>query len=121
LRLRAKPQGAGKNEIKDIQPLQCRSQERPAVFGRRHIELVIDAATRKLARRRASRRYEFCGLHEDDDPLFAFHVEHIVARHHGVDPTFRTTAACTISLRLVVEKLGLLHLAALARRQGKGR
>jgi hypothetical protein len=44
---------------------------------------VIDAATRQLVRRRAKRRYEFCRLHEDHDPLFTFHVEHIIPRQHG--------------------------------------
>ncbi|HLJ94829.1 MAG TPA: HNH endonuclease [Gemmataceae bacterium] len=44
---------------------------------------MICPATRELVRRRAKRRCEYCGMHEDDDPLFAFHVEHIVPRQHG--------------------------------------
>jgi hypothetical protein len=43
----------------------------------------MDDTTRDLVRRRAGRRCEYCLLHEDDDPLFTFHVEHIVARQHG--------------------------------------
>jgi hypothetical protein len=44
---------------------------------------MIDEATRDLVRRRAGRRCEYCRLHEEDDPLFTFHVEHIIARQHG--------------------------------------
>jgi hypothetical protein len=42
----------------------------------------MDAFTRELVRRRAGARCEYCGLHEDDDPLLKFHVEHIVAKQH---------------------------------------
>jgi hypothetical protein len=34
-------------------------------------------------RLRAQRRCEYCRLHENDLPLFTFHVEHIIARNHG--------------------------------------
>lgn len=44
---------------------------------------MIDAATRDLVHRRARRRCEYCRIHEDDDPLFPFHIEHIIARQHG--------------------------------------
>jgi hypothetical protein len=43
----------------------------------------MDAFTRELVRRRAQSRCEYCLVHEDDDPLLAFHVEHVVARQHG--------------------------------------
>jgi hypothetical protein len=43
----------------------------------------MDAFTRELVRRRARHRCEYCRLQEDDDPLFAFHIEHIVAKQHG--------------------------------------
>jgi hypothetical protein len=56
---------------------------------------VIDPATRELVRRRAKRRCEYCGLHEDDDPLFVFHVEHILPRQHGgSDPPSNLAYAC---------------------------
>jgi hypothetical protein len=32
---------------------------------------------------RAGQRCEYCRLHEEDLPLFPFHVEHIVAKKHG--------------------------------------
>jgi hypothetical protein len=44
---------------------------------------MIDATTRNLVRERAGLRCEYCCIHEDDDPLFAFHIEHIIARQHG--------------------------------------
>jgi len=40
-------------------------------------------ATRRLVRRRAGNRCEYCRLHQDDDPLLSFHVEHIIAKQHG--------------------------------------
>jgi 5-methylcytosine-specific restriction endonuclease McrA len=43
----------------------------------------MDAATRELVRGRASRRCEYCGIHEDDDWVLPFHVEHIRPRKHG--------------------------------------
>jgi hypothetical protein len=43
----------------------------------------MDESTREQVRRRAGQRCEYCRLHEDDDLLFAFHVEHIIARQHG--------------------------------------
>ena len=42
----------------------------------------MDAATRRLVRRRAGDRCEYCHLHQDDD-FFTFHIEHIIAKQHG--------------------------------------
>jgi hypothetical protein len=42
----------------------------------------MNAATRRLVRKRAGRRCEYCRIHEDDEP-FAFHLEHIVPKKHG--------------------------------------
>jgi hypothetical protein len=43
----------------------------------------MDAATQEQVRRRADHRCEYCRLREADDPLFTFHIEHIVAKQHG--------------------------------------
>jgi hypothetical protein len=43
----------------------------------------MDAATRDWVRRRAGYRCEYCGLHEDQSPLAALHIEHILPRKHG--------------------------------------
>ena len=56
---------------------------------------MIDLVTRERVRRRAARRCEYCRLHEDDDPLFRFHIEHIVARQHeGTDALGNLALAC---------------------------
>lgn len=55
----------------------------------------MDASTRNLVWLRAERRCEYCQLHEGDDPLFAFHVEHIIARQHGgTDSPSNLALAC---------------------------
>jgi len=38
---------------------------------------------RALVRMRAGQRCEYCRLHEDDLPLYSFHIEHILPRKHG--------------------------------------
>ena len=38
---------------------------------------------RQLVRKRANRRCEYCRFHEDDLPLWPFHLDHIVAEQHG--------------------------------------
>jgi len=43
----------------------------------------MKASTRALVRARAERRCEYCLLHEDDLPLFRFHIEHILPKKHG--------------------------------------
>jgi hypothetical protein len=43
----------------------------------------MDAAARDLVRRRAGCRCEYCGLREDQSPLAAMHVEHILPKKHG--------------------------------------
>ncbi|OAI46735.1 hypothetical protein AYO44_10850 [Planctomycetaceae bacterium SCGC AG-212-F19] len=43
----------------------------------------MKASTRALVRARAARRCEYCRLHEDDLPLFSFHIEHILPKKHG--------------------------------------
>ena len=44
---------------------------------------MIPARIVQLVRRRARCRCEYCGLHEDQDAFFSFHIEHIVAEQHG--------------------------------------
>ena len=43
----------------------------------------MDAALRAFVRERAGHRCEYCRLHEEDDDLIAFHVEHVIAKQHG--------------------------------------
>lgn len=40
-------------------------------------------AVRQFVRQRAVHRCEYCGLHQDDSPLAALHIEHIRPKKHG--------------------------------------
>src|ERR1043166_6934512 len=42
---------------------------------------------RRLVRNRASRRCEYCRLHEDDLPLWPFHADHVIAGQHAGSET----------------------------------
>ena len=42
----------------------------------------MDFALRDLVRQRADQRYEYCRIHEDDEP-YAFHLEHVIPKKHG--------------------------------------
>lgn len=43
----------------------------------------MNDALRKAVRERAGNRCEYCRMHQEDDPLFSYHIEHIIARQHG--------------------------------------
>jgi len=43
----------------------------------------MDVALRELVIRRASNRCEYCHLHQEHDPFYAFHVDHVIAQQHG--------------------------------------
>ena len=43
----------------------------------------MNAALNQLVRDRAGNRCEYCRIHQDSEPFFAFHIEHIIARQHG--------------------------------------
>ncbi len=40
-------------------------------------------AAKAFVRQRAGLRCEYCCLHQDDSPLAALHIEHILPRKHG--------------------------------------
>ena len=44
---------------------------------------MTTAADRRFVRQRAGFRCEYCRMHEDDEPFFAFHLEHVIAKQHG--------------------------------------
>jgi hypothetical protein len=46
---------------------------------------AMDAATRQMVRQRAGNRCEYCGLQQEQSPLAALHVEHVVPKKHGGD------------------------------------
>jgi hypothetical protein len=43
----------------------------------------MDATTRRFVRERAGHYCEYCRLHQDHEPFFRFHLEHIIAKQHG--------------------------------------
>ncbi len=43
----------------------------------------MDAATRELVWSRAHQRCEYCLIHQDDEPFYRLHVEHVIAKQHG--------------------------------------
>jgi hypothetical protein len=43
----------------------------------------MDELLRNLVRARAGNRCEYCQSHQDDEPYFRYHLEHVVARQHG--------------------------------------
>ena len=44
---------------------------------------MIGSQIRTQVRERAQNACEFCKLHQDDSPLAALHIEHIIPRIHG--------------------------------------
>jgi hypothetical protein len=55
----------------------------------------MDEFTREYVCRRAGHRCEYCLLHESDDPLFPFHIEHVIAKQRrGKDRLNNLALAC---------------------------
>jgi hypothetical protein len=60
----------------------------------------MDSTTRSLVRDRAGGSCEYCGLHEDQSPLAALHVEHICPIKHGGDDDLDNLALACIDCNL---------------------
>jgi hypothetical protein len=55
----------------------------------------MDAALRDLVWQRAQGRCEYCRLHQEHEPFYPFHVEHIIAKQHlGRDAASNLALAC---------------------------
>jgi len=55
----------------------------------------MNRALRARVRLRAANRCEYCKLHQDDSPLAALHVEHIIPKvHGGTDDPENLALAC---------------------------
>ena len=61
----------------------------------------MDEANRKAVRKRAANRCEFCLLHQDDSPLAALHIEHIIAKKHGGSEKPSNLASVLRALRVL--------------------
>lgn len=56
---------------------------------------MIGSQTRTKVRERAQNACEYCRLHQDDSPLAALHVEHIIPKiHGGTDELDNLALAC---------------------------
>lgn len=60
----------------------------------------MDSLTRARVRERAGDRCEYCGLHQDDSPLAALHVEHIIPKIHGGTDDLENLALACIDCNL---------------------
>jgi hypothetical protein len=55
----------------------------------------MDAATKRLVRRRAQERCEYCRLPQAAQPFVAFHIERIIpSKHRGTDDAENLCLAC---------------------------
>src|SRR2546423_960867 len=55
----------------------------------------MDAKTRALVRARADDRCEYCYIRQEDDAVYRFHIEHVIARQHeGGDAAENLALAC---------------------------
>lgn len=60
----------------------------------------MDEATRRLVRERAGNRCEYCGLSQDQSPLAALHIEHILPKKHGGTDSLENLALACIDCNL---------------------
>jgi len=61
---------------------------------------MITAQVRTQVRERAHNACEYCHLHQDDSPLAALHVEHIIPKAHGGSDDFHNLALACIDCNL---------------------
>lgn len=61
---------------------------------------MIGSQTRTQVRERAQNACEYCHLHQDDSPLAALHVEHIIPRVHGGSDELDNLALACIDCNL---------------------
>jgi hypothetical protein len=64
---------------------------------------MIGSQIRTLVRERAQNACEYCHLHQDDSPLAALHVEHVIPKVHGGaddSTTLRSPASIAIYTRV---------------------
>ena len=61
---------------------------------------MISAQIRAQVRQRAQNACEYCHLHQDDSPLAALHVEHIIPRIHGGSDDVENLALACIDCNL---------------------
>jgi len=60
----------------------------------------VDSQTRARVRERAGNRCEYCRLPQEDSPLAALHVEHVVPKVHGGTDDLENLALACIDCNL---------------------
>lgn len=60
----------------------------------------MSPATKARVRERAEHRCEYCQLRQEDSPLTALHIEHIIPRIHGGGDTLDNLALACIDCNL---------------------
>ena len=61
---------------------------------------MISAQIRAQVRQRAQNACEYCHLHQDDSPLAALHIEHIIPKIHGGSDDVENLALACIDCNL---------------------
>ena len=61
---------------------------------------MIGAQTRTQVRERAQNACEYCHLHQNDSPLAALHVEHVIPKSHGGSDDLDNLALACIDCNL---------------------
>jgi len=61
---------------------------------------MIGSQTRAQVRERAQNACEYCHLHQDDSPLAALHIEHIIPKTHGGSDDLDNLALACIDCNL---------------------
>ena len=61
---------------------------------------MIGSQTRAQVRERAQNACEYCHLHQDDSPLAALHIEHIIPKTHGGSDDLDNLALARIDCNL---------------------
>ncbi len=60
----------------------------------------MDERTKSQVRERAVNCCEYCGLHQENSPLAALHVEHIIPKFHGGSDDLENLALACIDCNL---------------------
>lgn len=60
----------------------------------------MDERAKTRVRQRAGNRCEYCGLRQQDSPLAALHVEHIIPKSHGGNDDLENLALACIDCNL---------------------
>lgn len=61
---------------------------------------MISAQMRAQVRERARNACEYCHLHQDDSPLAALHIEHVIPKIHGGSDGYDNLALACIDCNL---------------------